>query len=105
MARSKVIVAQSLDAPDLCVGYFVYEPPSIAHYLYVKFDFRRFGVAKKLIEHSKLDLNESSYSHRTGDCVWLVGSFYRELEGAVRVRKFRAGKYPKATYDPYTAFI
>lgn len=104
LKRSKVLVAQSKNDPDVTVGYLVYEPDNVIHFVYVKHTFRRFGVATSLLIRSGLRPDACSYTHRTGDCVWVHGSYYKEIENGQNVRKFRDGKYPGLTYDPYGAF-
>lgn len=76
------IVANPKDDPDLILGFFVYEP-GIAHYVYVKGSFRDFGISRALAEHSKLNLEECSFTHWCFDTDWILE------------------KHPKLIYNPY----
>jgi hypothetical protein len=104
LKRSKCLVAQSRENPDVTVGYIVYEEPSIVHYLYVKHQFTGFGVAKLLFKESGIG-KKFSYTHRTGNCVWIIGATKREKDSTgKKVQVVIEGKYPQAVYIPYKAF-
>lgn len=65
LARHPVRVACSVDAPDTIVGWACVEPPSVVHYVFVREEFRRYGVARRLLA----DLPERvTYTHRTDVC-------------------------------------
>lgn len=105
LRRSEILIATSKEHPDLLVGYFIYEPPDIAHFLYVRHDFKRFGIATELFKKSDLDAKNCRYTHRTGDCVWIHGAYYKEKTGVGSVQKFKKGKYPELIYNPYLGLL
>ena len=50
MARNPVVkMAVMPDDPSVVFGWAVYELPGRLHYVYVKPDFRRYGIAKALL--------------------------------------------------------
>lgn len=105
LVRSKLLVAEPANERDVCVGYFAYEPPRSAHFVYVKHAFRKLGVASELFRASGLDPSSIQYSHRTGNCNWLHGSYIRVDDvGGRRKQIFKAGKFPAMVYNPYSVF-
>ena len=72
LKRSRTVVATIPEDEDVILGWACYEPamqmdgiavPAIVHYVYVKPDFRRAGVAARLL--SEVDANEAMYTHHT----------------------------------------
>jgi GNAT superfamily N-acetyltransferase len=61
LPRSRVIVASPTAVPDEVCGYIVDEGP-VTHYLYVKQDYRRLGLATALLQ---LAGKPSLYTHET----------------------------------------
>lgn len=59
LPRSKIRIACLKEDPEVIIGYSVYEPDRI-HWIYVKEDWRRIGLAKDLLPEKM-----SSYSHVT----------------------------------------
>lgn len=97
----KTLVAQSIETPEVTVGWVCYEPDFI-HYLYTRHSFRRFGVGKKLFEATGITSRAFNYTHRTKDCEWMIGKTERiEKENKDTKRLYSRGKYPEAIYDPY----
>ncbi len=61
----KVTVACLTTEPDVIIGYLIHEPNNIAHYAFVKDNFRQFGVLKSLGE-LVFDMSRTIYySHQT----------------------------------------
>lgn len=85
---TRVLVATLPDAQDVIVGYFVHEAQDVpvAHWVYVKADFRKFGVAKALIAASALppNLKGVEFTHASHD--WF---------------DFLERRFPEAVYCPY----
>lgn len=68
---TKVRVAYTPGSPEVILGYFVAEDQgdvSVAHYLYVKKAFRRFGIAKELFSN----FGYMEYTHMTDECRWIL---------------------------------
>jgi hypothetical protein len=84
LTRSQVVIAHPTGQPNIIVGYLVTEP-NVVHYCYVKFQFRKLGVATNLIQHQSIDPNQMQFTHATPDMNWI------------------ALKYPLLTnnYNPY----
>lgn len=59
---TQTVIACHFEDPNVIFGYLVASPP-VAHYTFVKSNFRRYGIAKALIDHLK---SGSEYTHRTG---------------------------------------
>jgi hypothetical protein len=100
-------VANSIENPDVTLGYIVYERGFIIHYIYVKLAFRRFGIAKELFLKAEIP-NNFKFTHRTNDCSWLIGYMKREpkeKDMEKRHRVWHKGLFPSAVYDPYEVFI
>lgn len=59
LERSLVLVVASKDNPDRLVGFSVSEHPNdkaaIVHYVYVKFDWRKVGIARALAQAAGLE--------------------------------------------------
>jgi hypothetical protein len=104
LERAKVLVAKSKESPDVTVGYIVYEEPSLVHYIYVKRSFRGYGISRTLFLASGIS-KKFIYTHRTGDCVWIIGFMKREKKDGQSVQVFVEGKYPEAIYNPYLGVI
>ncbi len=98
LKKSKIIIAESLDNPDVVVGYIVYEG-DIVHYVYVKHVFKRFGIAKELYTHT--GLRNFRYTHRTSDCNWLFGYIKKEKMEERMVKIYMPGRLPDCKYNPY----
>jgi hypothetical protein len=82
LPRSRVVVACLPDNPTVDLGFAVGEADTL-HFVYVKRNFRQFGVASALLE--ALDLPKSPrISHVTGD--WF--------------RCFRS-RFPSSRWNPY----
>jgi hypothetical protein len=54
LESADILVACSPDMSDQIYGYVVYEQPSLLHYIYVKYTFRKFGIAKELLSRAEL---------------------------------------------------
>lgn len=68
---TRVRVAYTPEAPEVILGYFVAEEQGdiwVAHYLYVKKAFRRFGIAKELFNN----VGYMEYTHMTDECRWIL---------------------------------
>ena len=50
-ARASVAVACDPDEPSTLFGFVIFEPTAL-HYVYVKFAFRGYGVARELLTHA-----------------------------------------------------
>ena len=85
-----VLIAHPKGDPDTIVGWLVWERSGadterpVVHYVYVKGAFRKYGIARQLLESAGLRPNSLAFSHWT-------------LAVNVLVRK-----YPGLVYDPYT---
>lgn len=79
---TKIYLAVAHDDDNVILGYLVTENDNI-HFVYVKRDFRNFGVAKILAEAFGKDLNTVQFSHWTHDTDWICS------------------KYPEMIYNPY----
>ena len=67
LSRSMTIIAFDEDAPDVVLGYIVYEyskADTIIHYLYVRSEFQKAGIGTDLI-HAVIETNDYIYTHRT----------------------------------------
>jgi GNAT superfamily N-acetyltransferase len=73
-------IAHAPDAPGVILGYAVTEP-GVVHFVYVKGDFRRFGIGSALLAH--VDVNACVFTHWT--------------EGWDLLLK----RWPQAQYNPY----
>lgn len=84
---TSVLIAHLKEDPNVIIGYLaVEEEPEeepIIHYVFVKEPFRKFGVAKMLLEASKLNPNVCQITHWT-----------HEVETLSK-------KFPKMKYNPY----
>jgi hypothetical protein len=72
--------------PATILGFLVYEritKLNIIHFIYVKKDFRKMGLATALIANTKVDPDQSAYTHRTRANLWIDE------------------RYPKLIFDPY----
>lgn len=78
--RSSVIIAIEPGVDYHIIGYIIYDLELNAlHYVYVKHALRNFGVAKKLVTQSQLDLNSLSVTHVTDSAVRVL-SKYRTID-------------------------
>jgi GNAT superfamily N-acetyltransferase len=87
---SEIAVACKADEPDIIFGYMIYEEqtqigPYLVHYVYVKEAFRKFGIAKHLIQNLKMK-NDFLITHRT--------------DLAKKILK----KHPQVVYNPFILF-
>lgn len=92
---TRIYVAVSPDAPDVILGWICVEASTVKipdfkdhnrvlHYIFVKPEFRRFGIAKKLFEAAHLTQDTKAYfTHWTHP-----------------VEPFLI-KFPRFIYDPY----
>lgn len=68
LQRAEVLVACSPGNPDLIFAFIVFEKePTVTalHYLYTKAAFRRFGLARKLVDSIKETGRTLEASHKT----------------------------------------
>lgn len=93
LKRSRTLVATIEEDPSVILGWCCYEPasdelgiviPAVIHYVYVKPNFRRSGVASKLLD--QVTLAGSMYTHET-----------------YPVTSFLKSKTKKMVYNPYAA--
>lgn len=64
LSNSKTLIACLPEDEDIILGYLVYES-QIIHYIFVKNDFRKYGIAANLVNHS-MDLEQPiTITHRT----------------------------------------
>lgn len=84
---SKILIAADKADPDVILGYIVYESfgtdTNIVHFIYIKKNFRGFGISRKLFVESKLKLPELMFSHWCFDVNWILA------------------KHPDLIYNPY----
>lgn len=80
------------EMPEVILGYMIHEKQKededekdIIHFVYVKKDYRKQGIAKLLIESQSIHLNESLFTHFTDTLYDL------------KIKE----KHPKFMYDPY----
>jgi hypothetical protein len=59
-------IALIAEQNDTILGYLVATPAAL-QWVYVKYPFRRAGVARKLLAAAGIDLNHCVYTHRTKD--------------------------------------
>lgn len=75
------------DGPEVLLGFMIYEACEferpVIHFVYVKQDFRRMGIAASLIIRSDIDITKTVFTHWTYD----VDMIIRDHEGM--------------TYNPY----
>lgn len=81
--ETQVSVACSSSDENIIYGYLVSSPP-VAHYLFVKSNFRRWGIARSLLEDAEAG---KIYTHRTGE---LANFLHRRIN--------------EHTYNPYLLF-
>ena len=69
---SKVLLAQDPEDPQVQYGYLCYQEPRdpqygpVIHFLFVKEDWRRYGIAKDLLAHAGIDLTKPSrHTHQS----------------------------------------
>lgn len=94
---SHCLIACLKEDESVILGYIVverFEKP-ILHFIYVKSNFRNFGIAKSLIDESEIDLSLAFFTHW---CFVKVlnddGSYYFDNDWFFR-------KFPNLTYNPY----
>lgn len=102
LKSSSILVAGSAGSPDVIIGYCVFKRPNIVHYIYVKYVFKGFGIAKKLFFETGINSDDCSYTHRT-PCMSYINKFTRKEVGPDGERGIVtiAGKYPKLVYNPF----
>lgn len=75
------------DGPEVLLGFMAYEARDferpIVHFIYVKQDFRRMGIAASLVIRSDIDITKAVFTHWTYD----VDMIIRDHDGM--------------TYNPY----
>lgn len=87
---SKAIVWVACDKEDenVIYAYTVIDPNSLCvHFMYTKSAFRQLGLAKSLINESKIPYKELQFSYWTKDSNWIIE------------------KYPELTYNPYLGVL
>ena len=69
LKRSRVLIACNPEDEDQIYGYIVYEPIiddiTVLHYVYVKFTYRKLGIARTIVEGSIDIKNPILYTHHT----------------------------------------
>ena len=85
LAMSQCLVACKSDDRDHILGYIVFDPPDICHYIYVKTPFRRLGIARRLV---------TAAFPRRQDYDIIVTHWSQLLYGVF-------GEATKLIYDPY----
>lgn len=80
-----LVIAALADSPEVIVGYALAEGSGTLHYVYVKKAFRRFGMAKSLMEALRVDFNDLDVTHWTADAseIW------------------RTKRWPNVRFNPY----
>ncbi len=63
LLTSECVVACHIDDPDQIFGYRIGSVP-VLHYVYVKYPFRRFGVAKALLKEFDLGKEFTIITHQ-----------------------------------------
>lgn len=82
---TKLVIAHPHDDPPTILGFLLAEPKSILHFVYVKEPFRRYGLAKAMLERLGMVLDKHCiFTHYTDDAATVL----------------KAGKY-KCRYYPY----
>lgn len=84
--QTETVVCSPKDKADTILGYLVFthvHPRPVIHFVYVKVPFRKFGVAKGLLEEANIHLDGAVYTHRTDNLEWVEQRF------------------PGLQYDPY----
>jgi hypothetical protein len=74
--QKKIVCYKELS--EVPLGFLVYDktsPKNIIHFIYTKRAFRKFGLARILLESEKLDPNLCEFSHWTYDFDHLVHRF------------------------------
>lgn len=69
-----VVIACDREDLNLIFGFLAYEP-EIVHFVYIKKPFRKMGIAKKLLESQKIELNKCKTTHVTDEMLemWTAG--------------------------------
>jgi GNAT superfamily N-acetyltransferase len=95
---AQVLVAAEADSPVI-FGCLVAEPlvnvddrQGVLHWVYVKSNWRRLGIATRLIEASGIDPNKAYYTHRTSYAVGLPGKRIAQRDGRSGWREIREAK-------------
>lgn len=77
LKRAGVIVACNPEDSGQIFGFICFEP-GIAHYVYVKYPFRKFGIARHLVERALGRVGDSPIvATHTGRCWHSVKARYR----------------------------
>lgn len=78
--QTNILMATLPGDPEVLLAFLVYErseiDPPIIHFAFVKETWRKMGIAKELIMHSKINLHESIFTHWTYDADQLVKKFH-----------------------------
>lgn len=78
---SRMIVACMEDAPEVIIGFALAGHERLLHYVYVKRPFRKFGVARKMLEHLDISPSDCVTSHWTDDATEILRA--KRLHGLV----------------------
>jgi hypothetical protein len=88
LTRAKTLVACNPANEKQVFGYIVYEDENIVHWLYVKKDFRCFGIGTKLFKESAVT-EPYFYTFKTDDCSWFF-PYGKYSLSAIRKKDFNA---------------
>ncbi len=82
---ANVLIANPIDEPDVNLGFICYEKgdAKVLHYVFVKPEFRNFGIGKRLYHVAMGDNSTAFFTH------WTYPVDTLEV------------KVPNLTYDPY----
>ena len=82
---STILIANPIDEPGVNLGFICYEttPEKIIHYIFVKPEFRNFGIGRRMYLKSMEDKTVGYFTH------WTYPIDTLEM------------KIPNLTYDPY----
>lgn len=84
--KTKTIVCCLASEPKVLLGYIVGSGDDVIHFVFVKESFRKFGIAKHLLEASGIDPQKAMFTH-------YCDTTYELLK-----------KYPKLIHNPYLAY-
>jgi hypothetical protein len=89
LGRCKTLVACNPENEKQVFGYIVYEDENIIHWVYVKRDFRRWGIGKKLHTASGVGVGGFPYFYtfKTDDCSWFF-PYGKYLVSAIKKKDF-----------------
>lgn len=72
--NTTVFVACKLDEPNIILGYMVFGPNRVFHYIFVKEAFRLFGIARTLFKSNQVD-GESFCTHQTRTAAQIIRNY------------------------------